>query len=123
MRALPVACVLVIAAALFAGTVGADSTPIGPLPSGPTTTIGAERGSLVAVALPRQRRSTGLVWRLARPVDSAILRQLSEGDVGPSVVIIFRALTNGSTKLRFALTRGETGTKAIGAATYTIRIR
>jgi hypothetical protein len=123
MRASPVACVLVIAASLFTGTAGADSTPIGPLPDGPTTTIVTDQGSLVAVALRRQRRSSGLVWRLARPVDRAVLRQVSEAEVGPSVVVVFRALDEGSAKLSFALTRGQTGTKAIRAATYTIRIR
>jgi hypothetical protein len=123
MRALFITCALVIASALLAGTAGAEATSIGPLPSGRTTTIITERGSLVAVALPRQPRSSGLVWRLARPADPAVLRQVSEADVGPNIVVVFRALEKGSAKVRFALTRGETGTKAIRAATYAIRIR
>jgi hypothetical protein len=123
MRALPVTCALVIASVLLTGTAGADATPIGPLPSGQKTTIVTERGSFVAVALSGQRRSSGLVWRLARPVDPAILRQVSEADLGPTVVIVFRALDKGSANVRFALTRGETGTKTIRAATYAIRIR
>jgi hypothetical protein len=123
MRALLVTCALVIASALLAGIAGADATPIGPLPSGQTTTIVTERGSLVAVALPSHRRSSGLVWRLARSIDPAVLRLVSEADVGPSVVVVFLALEKGSAKVTFALTRGETGTKAIRAATYAIRIR
>ena len=47
----------------------ADATPIGRLPKGSTATVVAPRGSLVAVALPRQLESTGLEWRLARRVD------------------------------------------------------
>jgi hypothetical protein len=62
------------------------------------------------------------VWRLARAVDSSVLRQVSEADVGNSTVIVFRAIGSGSARIAFALTRGETGTKTIRAATYTVRV-
>ena len=123
MRALLVLCVLATSIVRLAGDARADATPVGPLPSAPATTIVAERGSLVAIALPRQRPSSGLVWRLARPVDSAVLRQISEADVGPAVVIVSGAIGRGSAKVSFALTQGETGTAAIRAATCSIRVR
>jgi hypothetical protein len=81
-------------------------------------TVMVPRGQLVAVALPRQKASTGLVWRLARKVDSRVLRQLSEADVGPSVVVVFRAVGRGKATIVFALTRGESSSKALRAIRY-----
>ena len=104
------------------GSAPADATPVGPLPKGPTTTVAAKRGSLVAVALPRQRASTGLVWRLARTVDPKILQQTAEADVGSSVVVVFRAMHAGATRVAFALTRGDTGKKAVRAAFYKVHV-
>jgi hypothetical protein len=118
-----VVLVLVTAIAIRAGIAGADATPVGQLPKHPTTTILATRGSLVALALPRQRSASGLVWRLARPADPRILRQVSEADLGPSVVIVFRAIGRGSTRVSFALTRGDTGPSALRATTYSIRVK
>ena len=43
------------------GSASADATPVGPLPAGPVSTITAKRGTLVAIALPRQQPSSGLV--------------------------------------------------------------
>ena len=62
-----VVLVLVTAIAIRAGIAGADATPVGPLPKHPTTTILATRGSLVALALPRQRSASGLVWSSRDP--------------------------------------------------------
>jgi hypothetical protein len=122
-RASLVAALLGASAAMLVATAAADAPPVGPLPKTPATTGVTQCGSLVAVALPRQRPSTGHVWRLARAVDSSVLRQVSEADVGNSTVIIFRAIGSGSARIAFALTGGETGTKAIRAATYTVRVR
>jgi hypothetical protein len=123
MRELLAACALVMVGAILTGTAGADTRPIGPLPSGPTTTIIAERGSLIAIALPRQRRSTGLVWRIARPVDSGTLQQASEADVGTSVVVVFRSVGRGSARVVFALTRGESSAQTVRASVYRVYIR
>jgi hypothetical protein len=116
-----------VAAAVAAGATAvgalADVTPIGPLPPGPVTKIDTKRGLLVAAALPRQNPSTGLVWRLARRVDGRVLKQVSEADVGPSVVVVFSAVGRGSATVRFALTRGESSAKALKSATYTVTIR
>ena len=104
--------------AAAATSASADSTPIGSLPKGPTTSIETARGSLVAIALPRQNASTGLVWRVARRVDARVLKQVSEADVGSSVVLVFRATGRGKAAIRFGLTRGESSGKALRSATY-----
>jgi hypothetical protein len=97
-----------------------DSTPVGPLPTGPTTTTTTKPGLLVAVALPHAARNSGLVWRVARRYNSHIVRQISEVDVRGSVVLVFKVIGRGSTALVFALTRGDTSSKAVKAATHKV---
>jgi len=97
-----------------------DSTPVGPLPAGPVTTTATKPGLLVAVALPHASKSSGLVWRIARGFNSAVVREVSEGDVGASVVLVFKVVGRGSTSLVFALTRGDTSAKAVQSATYKV---
>ena len=82
-----------------------SAPPVGPLPPGPSSTIVTRRGELVAFALPH--RTGGKVWRVARSVDATVLRQVSEGDVGPSVVLVFRATGRGTATVALGLTRGE----------------
>lgn len=113
------AAILVGAASASAPT---DSTPIGPLPAGPVVTVTTTRTQLVAVAMPRQKASTGLVWRLARRVDTRVLRQQSEADVGSSVVVVFRAVGRGKATVAFALTRGEGSSKALRALRYRVTV-
>src|SRR6185437_211188 len=98
----------------------ASSPPIGPLPPGAHATVTTKAGELVAIALPH--RSGGRVWRIARPFNGAVLREVSEADVGQSVVIVFKAMRPGALTLSYALTRGET-TKALQARTFAVRIR
>lgn len=108
------------AAATFV-TVGlADSPPVGALPSGPTSTIQTQKGELVAFALPK--RPAGRVWRIARKFDAGVVRQVSEADVGRSVVLVFKANGSGATTVIFGLTRGETS-KAFESRRFTIRVR
>jgi hypothetical protein len=118
-------CSLLMAAiaAGLVGSAGADSTPIGPLPKGPVTRVESNRGSLVAVALPRQTAGSGLVWRVARRVDSRILRQRDEADVGSSVVLVFRAVGRGTATVRFGLTKGDSSSRAVKSATYVVEIK
>jgi len=104
-----------------AGAARADSTPVGSLPAGPVSTITTKPGQLVAVALPHASASSGLVWRVARPYDSKVVRELSEADVGSSVVLVFKVAGKGGTSVVFALTRGDTSSKAVKSATYRIR--
>jgi hypothetical protein len=89
----------------IAGTALASAPPVGPLPVGPTSTIHVQKGELVAVALPD--RAGGRVWRIARSFDSTVVREVSEANVGKSVVLVFRTFKKGSATLKFGLTRGE----------------
>jgi hypothetical protein len=107
------------AAAVLAASVGATAPPVGPLPSGPTTTIAANRGTLVSVALPLR---VGKSWRVARPYDSGVVTQVTEATVGKEVVLVYRATGRGTTRVVFGLTRGETR-KAYASATYAITVR
>lgn len=121
LRTLAVVVAVAAAAALFAATSLADAPPVGPLPSGPTSTIQTQKGQLVAFALPR--RSGGRVWRVARKFDAGVVRQVSEGDVGTGfVVLVFKAVGPGTTTVTLALTRGETA-KAFEARRYIVRVR
>jgi len=63
-------------------------------------------------------KASGLVWRLARRYDSAVVRQISEADVDANLVVVFRVLRRGKTSLVFALTHGDTSSKALKAATH-----
>jgi hypothetical protein len=98
-----------------------DSTPVGPLPAGPTATTTTKPGLLLAVALPHAGHKTGLVWRIARRYDTHVVRQLSEADVRGSVVLVFKVVGRGKTSLVFALTRGDASPKAVKAVTHKIR--
>ena len=101
------------------GNASASAPPIGPLPAGPTSLIHTQPGQLVAVALPR--RAGGRAWRIARSIDGQRLRQVSEADVGSSVVLVFRAHGTGTATVAFGLTRGERP-KAYESRTFVIEI-
>ena len=104
---------LVTALALDIATEArADSAPVGPLPLGPVSTITTGPNQLVAVALPHASKKSGLSWRLARRYDSSVVRQISEADVDASVVLVFKVISRGKTSLVFALTRGDSSSKA-----------
>jgi hypothetical protein len=105
----------------IAAAAQANSTPVGPLPPGPTSTTTTAPGQLVAIALPRAPRRSGLVWRIARRYDSRIVHQTTEADVGANVVLVFRVVGRGHTALVFALTRGDTSPNAVNSATHKIR--
>jgi len=98
---------------------GASAPPVGKLPKGPVTTVRAQKGTLVAIALPQLK---GLSWRLARQVDSKVVVQAGEGNIGTSVVITFRAKGPGRTKVIYAATRGES-TVARAAQTLDVTVR
>jgi hypothetical protein len=112
--------VLVSAVLLAAVPAGASAPPVGPLPPGQVTTVSAKRGTLVAVALPAQSSSSGLVWRLARG-NPAIVRQVAERSLGPTVVIVFKAVARGKATVSYGLTKGESK-KAYKSVTYKITI-
>jgi hypothetical protein len=112
-----VAAALTLAVALPAG---ATSGPVGPLPPGQVTSVVAPRGSLVSVVLPKGAQ--GRAWRQAGTVDTSVLKQVSEANVGPNVVVVFKAVGSGSTKVAYGLTRGETP-KAYASVTYKVTVR
>jgi len=116
-----VTALALLAALVAAGTAAADSTPVGPLPKPAVTKVTTAKGSLVAVALPRQAPRTGLVWRIARRLDTRVVRQVGEADAGSSVVLVFRVVGRGRASLHFALTRGDTSPKAVRAVRYDLR--
>jgi hypothetical protein len=115
--------ILFAIAALCGGAAGAfaDSTPVGPLPGGPAASIDVQHGELVALALPQ--RSAGRVWRVARPFDATVLRQVSEAGVGASVVLVFRARSAGRTTVSIALTKGDNSAKALESRRFLVRVR
>jgi hypothetical protein len=95
-----------------------SSPPVGPLPPGPVQSITAPKGSLVSVALASR---TGKSWRLARAVTAKVLVEVSEANVGSSVVIVYRAVGRGTVSVRYGLTRGETR-KAYASATFNVHV-
>ena len=111
-----------VLALVAASVAAADSTPVGPLPTPAVTMVTTAKGSLVAVGLPARPTRTGLVWRVARPLDTRIVRQVGEADVGPSVVLVFRVVGRGRASLHFALTRGDASPKAVRAVRYDVRV-
>jgi hypothetical protein len=114
-----VLALVTLAAAAVAAVASADSTPIGPLPAGPTSTIATRKGELVSIALPV--RSGGRVWRIARTVSPRVLRQVGEADVGDAVVLVFKAVGRGHATVVLGLTKGETA-KALESRRFVVRV-
>jgi tRNA A37 threonylcarbamoyladenosine biosynthesis protein TsaE len=69
---------------------------------------------------PARRQEVGARWRIARRYDSSVVRQVSEADVGANVVLVFKVIGRGKTALVFALTRGDTSSKAVRSSTHKI---
>jgi O-antigen/teichoic acid export membrane protein len=112
---------VLVAAILFAALpAGASAPPVGPLPPGQVTTVSAKRGTFVAVALPAQSSSSGLVWRFARG-NPAIVRQVAERTLGLTVVIVFKAVARGKATVSYGLTKAESK-KAYKSVTYKLTI-
>ena len=110
----------IIALSGGAATALGDSTPVGPLPAGPTANIEVQHGELVALALPQ--RSAGRVWRVARPFDGKVLNQVSEANVGPTVVLVFQAKGAGRTTVSIALTKDDTSAKALESRRFQVLV-
>jgi hypothetical protein len=106
-------------AAILSSPALAAAPPVGELPGGPTSMIHTQPGELIAVALPH--RAGGKVWRVAGRFDGSKLRQVSEADVGSSVVLVFKALEVGNATISFGLTRGERP-KAYESRQYVVMI-
>jgi hypothetical protein len=98
--------VILFAAGALVATASASAPPVGPLPAGPIGKIQTKRGELVAVALPAP--ANGRQWRQKGIVNPKILKEVGEADVGPSIVIVFKAMGPGSATVAYGLTKGET---------------
>jgi hypothetical protein len=109
---------MLVLALVLAFPAFASSPPVGPLPPGPVTSISTPKGTLVSVALLSR---AGKSWRLARAVSPKILVEVSEANVGASVVIVYRAVGRGDVSVRYGLTRGETR-KAYASATFKVHV-
>jgi hypothetical protein len=62
------------------------------------------------------------VWRLKGNLDTRVVREVSEANVGANVVVVFKATGKGSTTLSYGATRGET-TKAYAAKRFHLTVR
>ena len=114
------AAIVVACTATLVGSAVASAPPVGPLPAGPSSSIVTTKGQLVSIALPH--RSGGKVWRIAQNANPKVLAQVTEGDVGPTVVLVFKATGSGTTTIKLGLTVGEK-TKAYESRTYVVRVR
>jgi len=109
MRSRFITLALTLGVALAAvGGAGASATPVGPLPQGKTTAFKTTPDRVVAVTLPRPSVKGG-VWRIARQFNSAVVIQKAERSLaGGAVRVTFKTTGPGSTRVAFALTKGET---------------
>jgi len=97
-----------------------SSPPIGHLPPGPKQAIRVKAHGSFKVLLPRSK-CPGLVWRLARPYAKEVARQTGEGEEENIIWVRFSSGRPGTTRLVYALTRGETA-HAYESRTYVITV-
>jgi hypothetical protein len=64
----------------------------------------------------------GRVWRIARAFNAKVVSETREGETKQQVWVTFRAVGKGSTRVVFALTRGETA-HAYAAHTFSFNVR
>jgi hypothetical protein len=112
--------IALLVAAVAASAAFASAPPVGPLPGGPTKAVAVKTHGTFVITLPKSKQA-GLVWRVARPFKSGVVRQLDEGETKSSVWLRFRSVAPGRTSLVFALTRGER-TKALAARTFVVTV-
>ena len=67
------------------------------------------------------RRSTLLLVTICALAFVANAKEVTEANVGQNVVIVFRAVGPGTTKVVYALTRGETR-KAYASDTFVVKV-
>ena len=117
--ALGAALAVAFALAFVALSAQATAPPVGPLPTGPLTTIHVLHGQLFAIVVPRP--GTGLTWRGARLSDATIARPLDEAELNGNIVFVYRAGHRGTTTVVYALTKGE-GPKALQARYFKVAV-
>jgi len=106
-RLIAVPAVLVVAGAV-AATALSTAPPVGPLPKGPVQTVMRSPGATFTVTFPKPIAAGG-TWRVARAYDAGVVREVGEGTTkSGSVWASYRAVAPGTTRVVYALTRGET---------------
>ena len=113
--------VAVVAAAVLVPLGLASAGPVGAIPKGPVTTVTVTKGQIFAVALPHGGATAALSWRLARAVSPKVVTEVTEGDVGTNVIVVFKAAGVGKASIVYALTKGESPT-AQKSSTYVVRV-
>ncbi len=111
-----VAAAAVVAAAVAGAAAHASATPVGPLPQGSVIAVKLHVAKTFVVKL-RKPSAAGHVWRIARAFNGKIVTETREGETPILIVVSFKALHAGTTKVVFAETRGETR-HAYAARTY-----
>jgi hypothetical protein len=108
-----------LAAGAVAATGVASAPPVGPLPKGPMQTVKQSPGRTFTVTLPKSGVA-GRTWRVARAYNSGIVREIGEGtNHNGAVWVTYRAVAVGTTRVVYALTRGE-GLHAYAARTFRV---
>lgn len=111
------------AAALVAPALArAEATPVGALPKGPVFRIGVLRDGTFVVRAPKRPAKTGLVWRIARPIDPKVVREIAEGEDRLNVWIRFKAFKAGVVRVVLGLTFDETP-KGYASRTWIVTVR
>ena len=113
------ACTAALAAPSLAR---AEATPVGSLPKGPVYRITVLRDATFVVRAPKRPAKTGLVWRIARPIDPKVAREIAEGEDRLNVWIRFKAFKAGVVRVVLGLTFDETP-KGYASRTWIVTIR
>lgn len=98
---------VVAAAGAVAPTALSSAPPVGPLPKGLVQSVERPAGTNFTVLLPKPSVA-GRSWRVARAYDSGVVRELDEGTTTSGTAwVVYRAVAPGTTRIVYALTRGE----------------
>lgn len=104
-------------AAVTATAARSTAPPVGKLPVGPVSQVRLAAGGTFTARLPKPPVEGG-VWRIARSYDAKVVRETGEKTTAAGGVrVSFRAVAPGSTRVVYALTRGETA-HALASRTF-----
>ena len=84
---------------------------------------GTEVRSLSVAGLPHPADAGASFWRRLLPSSTLLSwHEVSEADVGKNVVVVFAVTGKGRASIVYALTRGDTSSKAEGTITHKVRV-
>jgi hypothetical protein len=110
---------VLVAAGAVVVTASGTAPPVGPLPKGPVQTVARPAGATFRVTLSKPTVAGG-AWRVARAYDAHVVREVDEGTtLRGAVWVSFRAVAPGTTRVVYAVTRGE---RAHAYAARTFRV-